>query len=98
MGEEPDGAIHAPWCAAGPRPFNAGLKIRFVDAGDLASFSSGLRGRGANSPPQFGHRFRRMLLAQGRSSSTLFRLLVDGDRGTDERLERSRVGLLPLAD
>jgi hypothetical protein len=32
-----------------------GLKIRSVEAGYFASFSTGLRGRATSSPPQFGH-------------------------------------------
>jgi hypothetical protein len=38
---------------AGAQP--SGLNTRSVDAGNLASFSAGLRGRATSSPPQFGH-------------------------------------------
>lgn len=32
----------------------SGLNTRVVDAGNFASFAAGRRGRGSNSPPQFG--------------------------------------------
>jgi hypothetical protein len=37
-------------------PQASGLKMRVADAGYLANFSSGRRGRASSSPPQFGQR------------------------------------------
>lgn len=46
----------------------SGLNTRSIDAGNLASFSAGLRGRAVNSPPQFGHLPLSTVVAQSRQN------------------------------
>src|SRR5207244_3318429 len=52
--------------AALPHP--SGLKTRSVDAGYLASFAAGRRGRATSSPPQLGQRPWSARLAQSRQN------------------------------
>ena len=74
-----------------PQP--AGLTMRSVEAGNLASLAVGRRGRTTSSPPQFGHSppSKRLVQAsQNVHSNEQMRASVDS--GGRSRLQHSQLG------
>jgi hypothetical protein len=71
----------------------SGLNTRCVDAGNLASFSAGLRGRGVNSPPQFGHLPLSAVNTQSRQNvHSNEQMSASGESGGRSRLQHSQFG------
>jgi hypothetical protein len=72
----------------------SGLKTRTVDDGFASSFDAGRRGRGSNSPPQFGHlpfRRRSAQVAQNVHSNEQIRASGDsGGRSTSQHSQEGR--------
>jgi hypothetical protein len=71
----------------------AGLKTRTVEAGFAASVAAGRRGRGSNSPPQFGHlpcSWRSVQVAQNVHSNEQMR--ASGESGGKSTSQHSQEG------
>ena len=74
-----------------PQP--CGLKIRSVDAGYLASFSAGRRGRLTSSPPQLGQMPLRTVVAQSTQNvHSNVQMSASGDSGGRPRSQHSQLG------
>jgi len=72
----------------------SGLYFRSVEAGYLASFSAGRRGRETSSPPQFGHLPWRMSWVQERQKvHSKEQMNASVDFGGRSRLQHSQLGL-----
>jgi len=71
----------------------SGLKTRTVDEGLAASFAAGRRGRGSNSPPQFGHTpFRRRSAQVAQNVHSNEQIRASGDSGGKSASQHSQDG------
>jgi hypothetical protein len=71
----------------------SGLCTRTVDGGFAASFDAGRRGRGSNSPPQFGHLpFRRRSAQVAQNVHSNEQILASGDSAGKSVSQHSQEG------
>jgi hypothetical protein len=69
------------------------LNTRSAEAGYLASFSAGRRGRASSSPPQLGHRPWSRVSAQERQKvHSNEQIIASPDVGGRSRLQHSQLG------
>ncbi len=71
----------------------SGLNTRTVDGGFASSFEAGRRGRGSNSPPQFGHLpFRRRSAQVAQKVHSNEQIRANGDSGGRSASQHSQEG------
>jgi hypothetical protein len=71
----------------------SGLNTRADDGGFASSFDAGRRGRGSNSPPQFGHTpFRRRSAQVAQNVHSNEQIRASGDSGGKSASQHSQDG------